>query len=99
MSKNRNKYRIPNSVRLLFVGVLAFNLLWWVGAVIFQNKALPNPVDVYAIMPKTMKDGMLAHSVASLQRIVFGTLIALVIALLGGILTGLSKKANRLLKA
>lgn len=97
MSKKSCKYRIPNSVRLLLVGVVAFNFIWWISALIFQNKALPNPIDVYAIMPKTMQDGMLAHSVASLQRIVFGTLIALVIALLGGILTGLSKRANRLL--
>ena len=97
MDKGKQKFRLPKSLRLLFVGVLTFNLLWWLFAVIFQNKALPNPLDVYAIFPKTLSEGMFAHAVASLRRIVIGTAIALFFGLLGGLLTGLSKRANKML--
>ena len=97
MDKGKRKFRLPKSLRLLFIGVLTFNLLWWLFAVIFQNKALPNPLDVYAIFPKTLSEGMFAHAVASLRRIVIGTAIALFFGLLGGLLTGLSKRANKML--
>ncbi|MDO5663950.1 MAG: ABC transporter permease [Bacteroidia bacterium] len=97
MDKGKRKFRLPKSLRLLLIGVLTFNLIWWLFAVIFQNKALPNPIDVYAIFPKTLSEGMFAHAVASLRRIIIGTAIALFFGLMGGLLTGLSKRANRLL--
>lgn len=97
MDKEKRKFRLPKSLRLLFIGVLTFNLIWWLFAVIFQNKALPNPIDVYAIFPKTLSEGMFAHTVASLRRIIIGTAIALFFGLMGGLLTGLSKRANKLL--
>ena len=40
---------------------------------------------------------MFTHAVASLRRIVIGTAIALFFGLLGGLLTGLSKRANKML--
>lgn len=97
MKQTTRKYDMPKSIKTLITGVIVFNLIWWLFAVLFQNKALPNPIDVYAIMPGTLSEGMFAHAYSSLRRIIIGTLIALVIALLGGILTGLNKKANRLL--
>lgn len=97
MSKAKFKFRLPKSLQLLFIGVLAFNLIWWLCAVIFQNKALPNPIDVYAVFPKTLSGNMFAHTVASLRRVIIGTAIALFLALCGGLLTGLNKRANKLL--
>ena len=88
---------MPKSFRLLLGGILSFNIIWWLLAVVFNNKALPNPIDIYSIIPKTLSKGMLDHSMASLQRIFIGIFIALALGLAGGILTGLSKKANRLL--
>jgi len=96
-SKNKKWFYLPKSFRLLFVGILSFNVLWWLLAVVFNNKALPNPVDVYAILPRTLSQGMFDHSTASLRRIFIGVFIALVLGMAGGILTGLSKKVNKLL--
>ena len=88
---------MPKSFRLLLAGILSFNIIWWLLAVVFNNKALPNPIDVYSILPKTLSQGMFDHSMASLRRIFIGVIIALIIGMVGGLLTGLSKKANKLL--
>ncbi len=92
------KYRLPKPLRLLFVGVITFNILWWLAAIIFRNKALPNPADVYMVLPETIAQGMGAHIWASLRRIIIGTVVALFLGVCGGLLTALSKKANQLLE-
>ena len=97
MDRKKQLFRLPKSVQALLIGVLTFNILWWLAAVIFQNKALPNPLDVYRIFPEVLSQGMLSHSIASLRRIIIGTSIALLIGLAGGILTGMSRSANRIL--
>ncbi|MDD2476276.1 MAG: ABC transporter permease [Dysgonamonadaceae bacterium] len=96
VEKNK-KWVVPKSFRLLFGGILSFNVLWWLIAVVFNNKALPNPLDVYAVFPKSMAMGMFDHSWASLRRIFIGVFMAIVIGMAGGILTGMSPKANKLL--
>lgn len=96
-SKRVRKYFLPKSLRLFFGGIVSLNVLWWLLAVIFNNKALPNPMDVYSTLPKTLSLGMLDHALASLRRIIIGVFLALVLGMAGGLLTGLSKKANRLL--
>ena len=96
-NKRDRKYFMPKSLRLLFGGILSLNVIWWLLAVVFNNKALPNPLDVYTIFPSTLSQGMFDHTVASLRRIILGVLIALALGIGGGLLTGLSKKANRLL--
>ncbi len=97
MKKRNTTFKIPSSFRLLFIGVVLFNLTWWLFAITFQNKALPNPIDVYKAFSATLTQGMMAHSLASFRRVVIGTGISLIIALILGTLTGLSKKANKLL--
>ena len=97
MTRTKIKWAVPKSFRLLFAGIVSFNVLWWLAAVVFNNKALPNPLDVYATLPRTLSLGMFDHSVASLRRIFIGVFIALVLGMAFGILTGLSKKANKLL--
>lgn len=92
------KYHIPHTLQLLFIGVLLFNLLWWMAAVLLQNKALPNPIRVYEIMPETLSKGMGEHAWASLQRVVIGTAIALLLGMIGGMLTAMSRRLNRLLE-
>lgn len=96
-SKNKGWFFLPKSIQLLFAGIASFNVIWWLLALVFNNKALPSPIDVYAILPKTLSLGMFDHSTASLRRIFIGVFIALVVGMTGGILTGLSKKANKLL--
>lgn len=97
MKLNKNIFRIPESFKLLIIGLVAFNVTWWLFAIVLQNKALPNPIDVYRIFPATLSDGMMAHSLASFQRVIIGTTISLFIALFFGILTGLNKKFDKLL--
>ncbi|NLC49518.1 MAG: ABC transporter permease, partial [Bacteroidales bacterium] len=48
----KKKLFLPKSFRLLFGGIISFNVIWWLLAVVFNNKALPNPLDVYATLPK-----------------------------------------------
>lgn len=96
MKPDFEKYHIPKALQLLFIGVFTFNVLWLIFSLIFQNKALPNPVDVYEIMPKTIVTGMGEHIWASLRRVLIGTLISLFFGLIGGMLTALSKKTNRI---
>ncbi len=90
------KIKVPTSFRLLFAGLLLFNLTWWLLSLAFQNKAFPNPIDVYKVFTTTLDQGMLEHSMASFKRVVIGTLLSLLIAIILGTLTGLSKKANKL---
>lgn len=94
----KREYRIPRSLQLLFVGVLVFNVLWWLAAVLFQNKALPNPLCVYEIMPGTFSKGMSGHVWASLRRVLLGTTIALLLGIIGGVLTAMSRRSNRVLE-
>lgn len=89
---------MPKPLRLLFVGVTIFNVLWWIVAAIFRNKALPNPIDVYATLPNTIALGMGAHIWASLRRVMIGTIVALFLGICGGLLTALSKKTNQVLE-
>ncbi len=96
-SNRARKIFLPKSFRLLFAGILSLNTIWWLLAVVFNNKALPNPIDVYATLPKSLSQGMFDHSAASLRRILIGVFLALVLGMAGGLLTGLSKKANKLL--
>lgn len=91
MESNKSK-----SIKLLVVGVLFFNALWFVAAILFQNKALPNPIDVYKVFPVTFKLGMGAHIWASLRRVILGTLISLVLGVIGGVLTAMSKRINQI---
>lgn len=93
----KKSFILPKSFRLLFGGIVSFNVIWWLFAVTLNNKALPNPIDVYSIIPRTLSQGMFDHSMASLRRILIGVFIALVLGIAGGLLTGLSKKANKLL--
>lgn len=95
---NNTRRKLPHSLQLLIVGVVGFNILWWVVAVVFQNKALPNPIDVFAILPQTMTDGMASHAIASLRRVVIGTAIAMAIGLVFGILTAKSKQLNTIIE-
>lgn len=97
MSK-KTTYRTTRTVQLLLVGVILFNILWLVAAIIFRNKALPNPIDVYRVMPETISSGMGEHVWASLRRVLIGTSIALLLGLIGGILTAVSRKSNKILE-
>lgn len=94
----KRKYRIPHTLQLLFVGVIIFNILWWIAAILFQNKALPNPISVYEIMPETLSKGMSEHAWASLRRVIIGTSIALLLGMIGGMLTAMSRRSNRILE-
>ncbi|HTO14367.1 MAG TPA: ABC transporter permease [Edaphocola sp.] len=92
------KTKKQQSIQLLLIGLLLFNALWFVTALLFQNKALPNPIEVYSIFPKTFKAGMAEHIWASSQRVVIGILISLILGIIGGVLTAMSKRINQVLE-
>ncbi|MFV0390660.1 MAG: ABC transporter permease [Paludibacteraceae bacterium] len=94
----KTTYRTSRTVQLLVLGVILFNILWLIAAVIFQNKMLPNPMDVYRVLPETISSGMGEHVWTSLRRVIIGTSIALILGLIGGLLTAMSRKTNKILE-
>ena len=75
-------------------GFAVFNLLWLVLALILPLNALPLPQEVYAVFPQALEAGLARHFGASLQRVLFGLLISLALALLLGIPMGYSKRVS-----
>lgn len=84
-------------VKLLF-GIIFFNIIWYIVALILDVDALPNPLVVYANFFSVFENGMSAHLWASLSRIVIGILISLFIAYVLGLFLAMNSVGNRLFK-
>ena len=97
MQRTKYSFKAKSSFGLLFSGVILFNITWLALSLLLQNKALPSPIDVYKAMPKISSEGMIHHSIASFERVVWGTSISLIIALIVGTITGLNKKASTII--
>ncbi len=93
-----HKLYLPKSIKELFLGILFFNLFWFILAWVVDNQILPNPIKVYQILPKTLKGDMCNHILASSSRIFLGLLISLLLGFLLGLLIALNKKANYFLQ-
>ena len=93
----RKTKRALNYISYISIGFILINTIWYVAAMWLDMKALPSPVDVYSAYPKALDNDLVAHSVASLQRILVSIGISLFIALGLGLLMGYSRRANRLL--
>jgi NitT/TauT family transport system permease protein len=93
----QRRKRIFNYFSYIIGGFFLFNVIWYILAKWLQLKALPSPTDVYSAYHKAFENGILDHSLASLQRIAISIGISLAIALVLGLWMGYSKRANRLL--
>lgn len=93
----QRRKRIFNYFSYIAGGFFLFNIIWYILAKWLQLKALPAPVDVYSAYQKAFENGILDHSLASLQRITISIGISLAIALILGLWMGYNKRANKLL--
>ncbi len=66
-----------------FVTLLSLLLLWGVASYIISNPALPNPVDVLALMLSRRE--LLSHTAVSLLRVIYSLALALSLAFPAGI--------------
>ncbi len=78
-------------------GLAIFHLLWFIAALIINQKALPSPIDVYSIFKNVFFQGIGSHLMASVVRILNGLIISLIIGLPIGLWMAGSHKANKLL--
>jgi len=89
--------RVFNYISYIAIGFMLINVIWYIASACLDMKALPSPIDVYAAYPSALKNELLAHSLASLQRILVSIGISVFFALSLGLLMGYNRKANRLL--
>jgi NitT/TauT family transport system permease protein len=93
----QRRERIFNYSGYITGGFVLFNIIWYILAGWLQLKALPSPIDVYSAYGRAFDNGILDHSLASLQRIAISIGISLAIALTSGLWMGYNKRANKLL--
>jgi len=67
-------------------GFFAFNLLWYLLALLIQTPALVSPLSVYQFMGVTLQSGLSIHIATSLIRILEGLFIALLMGIPFGLL-------------
>ncbi len=79
----------------IVIGLILFNIVWFLLAVFINIKALPNPTDVYSAYHEAFNNNILSHFTASLQRVTIGLGISAFIGLTLGLLMGYNKTINR----
>ena len=84
-------------VRAFLLGFLVLNLLWLLGSLALQSRAVPSPVAVYARFGDVVQAGLLRHVGASLGRVLTGLGLSLLAGVPLGILMARSPRWGRLL--
>lgn len=84
-------------VRAFLLGFLVLNLLWLLGSLALQSRAVPSPVEVYARFGDVVRAGLLRHAGASLGRVLAGLGLSLLAGVPLGILMARSPRWGRLL--
>lgn len=78
-------------------GFLAFNILWYLLAVLIQSPMLVNPLTVYKTMGTSLQTGMWVHMSASLIRILEGLFLSLLIGIPTGLLMANYPRLNKVM--
>lgn len=78
---------MAKKIKAFLIAVLVLNIIWYFSAFLIKKDMLPNPFQVYAIIPKLLRSGtFLLDIYASLYRIFWGLLSATVVGVIIGIL-------------
>lgn len=86
----RNRFLVLKSL-----GVVTLLLFWWIGSLILPEDVLPGPLAVANAFAQNVRSGvLLVHFRDTMQRIVFGFLLALGGGIVVGTAMGLSKKVE-----
>ena len=78
------------------VGALLVNIIWYIAAITLKINVLVNPITVYAHLGDVLQKSMTEHLLASLERIIAGVGIAVLLGVSIGLLMNRYKLANRL---
>lgn len=84
-------------IHAFLYGFLAFNLLWYLLALLIQSPVLINPLQVYRSMGDILQSGLWLHIAASLFRILQGLSLSLLIGIPIGLLMASFPRANKAL--
>jgi len=80
------------------IPIFLFIIVWWVISKIFHNaQLLPDPIIVGKTFITSLKNGLFNDAIASIQRVLFGFLIASVLGVFLGLLCGINKWVSRLI--
>lgn len=77
-------------------GIFSFVLLWWLLAIVVNNRAIPDPWTTFGTL-WGLKEQMILHTVASFGRILVALIFSCMIGIPIGILLSLLPQLNRLL--
>ncbi|MGL4335557.1 MAG: ABC transporter permease [Turicibacter sp.] len=89
--------RTLKHAKLFFQGFILLNVLWYVGSVFVDSKALPSPIDVYMNLGVLVEKQIHMHILASSYRVGAGLFISLTIGVSLGLLMGYSNRWNKIL--
>lgn len=81
-----------------FIVIVEILIIWGLGSWLLQKDCLPNPIDsIKSCVVLLVNNELTSHILASLKRIILGTLCGTLTAIPVGILLGYSKRADRYL--
>lgn len=84
-------------VKNFILGFLLLQVIWLVGALFLDTKALPSPVLVYKNFGRVLEAGIFLHAGASLLRIGAGLLISFMLGVPAGLFMAEHKNGNHFL--
>jgi ABC-type nitrate/sulfonate/bicarbonate transport system permease component len=82
--------------RDLLIAIAGLILFWQAAAMLIQRPILPTPLQVAAVFAPELQNGLLAHFMASLWRVVASMVLAILTAAPAGLVLGQSKPLNSL---
>lgn len=86
-----------NKAFMFLKGFILFNIIWYIGSIIVNSRALPTPIAVYAHLPNIFANKFYYHITASLERVLIGLFISIILGATIGLIMGYSKKLNDIL--
>lgn len=89
--------RLASMMKEIMIGALLVNILWYIASATLRINVLVNPLTVYSQLGEVIRQSMGMHILASLERIVSGVGISVILGLVTGLLMSRSRIANKLL--
>jgi NitT/TauT family transport system permease protein len=84
------------SRRDLLFAALGLFLAWQLAAMWIHRPILPAPLEVVKVLVSELGNGLMVHVLASLWRVLAGTLLSVLLAVPAGLAIGASEKWNRI---
>ena len=82
--------------RDILFAAIGLALIWQIAAMLLNRSILPTPIEVLKVFFAELGNGLLDHALASLWRVVAGTVLSVLAAVPAGLAIGGSKTVNRI---